>query len=72
MAALSRIVEVRSFLLVLSIVTFSLSCAGFAQSTWASEEALPANSDAKISFDALKGLAVHGRAKSQPNPLIPR
>lgn len=73
MAALSRIVQVRSFLLVLSITAFSLCCASFAQSPSAGKETLSANSDAKISFGALKGLAGTwtGQVTTEPpNPEI--
>jgi hypothetical protein len=73
MAALSRIVQVRSFLLVLSIMACSLCCASFAQSHSAGREALLANSDAKISFGALMGLAGTwtGRVTTEPpNPEI--
>jgi hypothetical protein len=57
MATHSRIIQARSFLSLLSIMALSQCCASFAQSPSAGEAALPANSDAEISFGALKGLA---------------
>lgn len=73
MATFSRILQMRSFLPVLCIAAVSLCRPAFAQSPSPGEGALPANSDANISFDTLKGLA--GTWKGQvttdpPNPEI--
>lgn len=57
MAIFSRLFQVRSMLLVLCIGAFLLCRATSAQNSSAGKEVLPANSDAKTSFDALKGLA---------------
>jgi hypothetical protein len=78
MATISTVFELRSFLLLLCFVVFSPSCFPFAQSPStqshsASENALPANSDAKVLFAALKGLAGSWTGQvttDPPNPEI--
>jgi hypothetical protein len=62
MPAISRILERRSFLMVLCLAAFSPGLSALAQSPpaqrpSAAEGAVAANSDAKASFTALKGLA---------------
>jgi hypothetical protein len=56
MATFSRIFQARCFLLVFCIAPFSQFRAAFAQNSYAGENALPADSDAQKSFNALKGL----------------
>jgi hypothetical protein len=57
MVTFSRIFQMRSFLLALCVVALLLCRATSAQSPLAGKEEFPANSDAKTSFSALKGLA---------------
>jgi len=72
MATFSRIIPVKSFVLVLSTMLL-LSCAGFAQGPSSIGKEFPSNSDAKTSFGALKGLAgtwVGQVTTDPPNPEI--